>query len=219
MNAGAQTPRGSAQARVLAFDAWLEKRTCLLDGDTVQRSPRHGDLGKPEACRALEVSTDALAASADGRIDAVTHDLHPDFESTRLALAWSEQLGVLAIAVQHHHARIAVVPAELGSRDAVIGLALGGVGLGSDSSAWSRELLHVAGARCERLAHLPSLALPDGDVAVRVAGLAVRQPVGVSGGDAGSALGQARVAAQQRAPGTLDSCFHPNPAKEAFTCA
>ncbi|XYJ92255.1 hypothetical protein AEMCBJ_32505 (plasmid) [Cupriavidus necator] len=121
MNAGVQTLRGSAQARVLAFGVWLKNRACLLDGHTVQRSPQHGDLGTPEACRALEVSTGALAASPDGRIDAVARDLYPDFESTRLALAWSDQLGVLAIAVQHHHARIAVVPAKLGSRDAVIG--------------------------------------------------------------------------------------------------
>ncbi|HSV71455.1 MAG TPA: carbamoyltransferase HypF [Methylibium sp.] len=162
-----QTLPRRAPARVLAFGAWLKNTACLLDGDTVHWSPLHGDLGTPEACRALEASIATLAAAAPGRIDAVAHDLHPDFESTRLALAWSERLGVPAIAVQHHHAHIAVVQAERGSREAVIGLALDGVGLGSDGQAWGGELLWVAGARWQRLAHLPALALPGGDVAAR----------------------------------------------------
>lgn len=162
-----QTLSRRAPARVLAFGAWLKNTACLLDGETVRWSPLHGDLGTPEACRALEASIEALAAAAHGRIDAVAHDLHPDFESTRLALAWSERLGVPAIAVQHHHAHVAVVQAERGSCEAVIGLALDGVGLGSDGQAWGGELLQVAGARWQRLAHLPALALPGGDVAAR----------------------------------------------------
>jgi hydrogenase maturation protein HypF len=162
-----QTLPRRAPARVLAFGAWLKNAACLLEGDTVLWSPLHGDLGATEACRALEASVEALAEAACGRIDAVAHDLHPDFESTRLALAWSAKLGVPAIAVQHHHAHIAVVQAERGQREPVIGLALDGVGLGSDGAAWGGELLLVAGARWRRLAHLPELALPGGDVAAR----------------------------------------------------
>jgi hydrogenase maturation protein HypF len=100
-------------------------------------------------------------------IDAVAHDLHPDFESTRLALALADALGVPALPVQHHHAHVGVVQAEQGSCSTVIGIALDGVGLGSDGTAWGGELLQVAGAHWRRLDHLSPLALPGGDIAAR----------------------------------------------------
>jgi len=156
-----------APARVLAFGAWLKNTACLLDGDTAHWSPLHGDLGTPEACLALESSIEALLQRAGRRVDAVTHDLHPDFESTRLALAWADRLGVPALAVQHHHAHVGLVQAEQGSTAPVIGIALDGVGLGSDGTAWGGELLEVAGARWRRVGHLTPLALPGGDIAAR----------------------------------------------------
>ncbi|MFM2416149.1 MAG: hypothetical protein RL385_872, partial [Pseudomonadota bacterium] len=62
----------------------------------------------------LAASVEALVKAAAGGVEAVVHDLHPDFESTRYALAWAERLGVPAFALQHHHAHVAVVQAEQG---------------------------------------------------------------------------------------------------------
>lgn len=157
----------AAPARVLACGAWLKNSACLIDGYQVHWSPIHGDLGDPASCDQLDTSVEALLALAAGPVEAVAHDLHPDFHSTRLAQQLAQRLGVPAIGVQHHHAHIAVVLAEQGLRGPVIGLALDGVGLGTDGHAWGGELLRVNGSGWSRLDHLPELRLPGGDVAAR----------------------------------------------------
>ncbi|MDC8786136.1 Kae1-like domain-containing protein [Roseateles koreensis] len=155
------------QATVLACGAWLKNQACLLSQGQVYWSAPHGDLRDPEACRALSDSVTALQAQAGGRLRAIAHDLHPDFFSTRLAQALAADLGLPAVAVQHHHAHIAAVLAEHQFEDPVVGLALDGVGLGSDGRAWGGELLAVSAAGWQRLACLSPLCLPGGDVAAR----------------------------------------------------
>ncbi|WP_158219638.1 carbamoyltransferase HypF [Ideonella sp. A 288] len=157
-----------APARVLACGAFLKNTAGLLIDDQLWLSPLHDDLSDPSACAALERSIDALLAQANGRIDAVAHDLHPDFHSSRVAVRTAAALGVPAIAVQHHHAHIAAVQAEQGwTGEPVVGLALDGVGLGTDGTAWGGEVLAVRGGQVERTGHLPALAMPGGDVAAR----------------------------------------------------
>lgn len=162
----------AAPATVLAAGAFLKNRVALLHGRELWWSPLHGDLSDPAACIAMAEAFEKLTSEARGRgwrIDAVAHDLHPDFPSTRAALAWAERLGVPALPVQHHQAHVGVVMAEQGwdGSEAVLGLALDGVGLGTDGTAWGGELLAVQAAGFERLAHLPPLALPGGDAAAR----------------------------------------------------
>ena len=152
---------------VLGCGAWLKNTACLLEGRQARWSAPHGDLQDPAACRQLEVSLRLLARSADAPVSALAHDLHPDFFSTRIALALAGEWGVPAVAVQHHHAHIAAVLAEHGEQPPVIGLALDGVGLGTDGSAWGGELLWVDEAHWERLGALWPLALPGGDTAAR----------------------------------------------------
>ncbi len=152
---------------VLAFGAYLKNTLCLLQGTEATFSQVHGDLGAPEACAALAHSASELVERAGGAIAAVAHDLHPDFESTRLAQAWAHRLGVPAFPVQHHHAHIGVVQAEHGRVDRVVGLALDGVGLGTDQTIWGGELLLVEGPVATRLDALTPIALPGGDAAAR----------------------------------------------------
>jgi hydrogenase maturation protein HypF len=162
-----QLPGAASGATVLACGAWLKNSACLLQGDRVQWSAVHGDLGDPANCVALEQSVETLLAQAKSGLSAIAHDLHPDFFSTRLALQVADRLGVPAIGVQHHHAHIGAVAAEYGLEQPVIGLALDGVGLGTDGVAWGGELLLVDGAQWQRLGHLQTLALPGGDAAAR----------------------------------------------------
>jgi hydrogenase maturation protein HypF len=179
MNAVLSEAQPASAPTILACGAWLKNAACLLQGEgeheRVHWTKVHGDLSDPANCLALEQAVAALLtlAQAQGRVDAVAHDLHPDFFSTRLAQRVAFELAVPAIGVQHHHAHIGAVLAEHRWQAPVIGLALDGVGLGSDGAAWGGELLLVDPTLSfepdgwRRLGHLHSLALPGGDVAAR----------------------------------------------------
>lgn len=153
-------------APVLAAGAWFKNALCGVRAGEARMSRVVGDLNTPEACIAHEDEADALLAWL-GTPAAIAHDLHPDFHSSRHAAGLAARLGATAVPVQHHHAHIASVCAEHGHRGPVIGLALDGVGLGSDNAPWGGELLRVEGAGFERLGHLAPLALPGGDRAAR----------------------------------------------------
>jgi hydrogenase maturation protein HypF len=152
---------------VLAVGAWFKNTVCVTRGDEAFLSASVGDLADAAACRAFEAAVDDMLASLQVAPQGVAHDLHPDFHSTRFALEFADRRGLPAIGVQHHHAHIAAVAAEHGVNGRLLGLALDGVGLGTDGNAWGGELLDVDGARSRRLGHLRPLALPGGDRAAR----------------------------------------------------
>jgi hydrogenase maturation protein HypF len=152
---------------VLACGAWLKNTVCLTRGDEAFVSQHIGDLDHAGTRQMLDETVAYLSDILDVQPQAVAHDLHPDFYSTQFAQAYAAQHGLPTFAVQHHHAHIAAICAEHRITEPVLGLALDGVGLGADGSAWGGELLRVAGVQCERLGHLTPLMLPGGDRAAR----------------------------------------------------
>ncbi|PJB07269.1 MAG: carbamoyltransferase HypF [Hydrogenophilales bacterium CG_4_9_14_3_um_filter_59_35] len=165
------TPRAIKLAQagrpVLAMGGWFKNTVCLTRGDEAFLSQHIGDLDNASTCRSLEETARHLMNLLEIEPEIVAHDLHPDFFSSRFAADFARQRGLPVLAVQHHHAHIAAVMAEHGVTGPVLGLALDGVGLGSDGKAWGGELLRVNGASFERIGHLAELALPGGDRAAR----------------------------------------------------
>jgi hydrogenase maturation protein HypF len=92
------------------------------------------------------------------------HDLHPNYMSTRMALASDIERKV---GVQHHHAHIVSCMAENHLRGDVIGVAFDGTGFGTDGKIWGGEFLVADFARFTRRGHLRYVLLPGGDAAVR----------------------------------------------------
>jgi hydrogenase maturation protein HypF len=152
---------------VLAFGAHLKNTVCVTRGDEAFLSPHIGDLDNAATARFLDETVARMLDLLDIRPERVAHDLHPDTYSTQAAQGFAGERQIPVVAVQHHHAHIAAVCAEHGWTKPVLGLALDGVGLGSDGSAWGGELLRVDGAKFERLGHLRPLPLPGGDKAAR----------------------------------------------------
>jgi hydrogenase maturation protein HypF len=158
---------GSARAAVLGVGAHYKATACVTRAAEAFLTPHVGDLDLAATRRAFDAAVAHLLALTAVRPLAVAHDLHPDFHTTRLAVRLADEWRVPLVGVQHHHAHVAAVLAERGHEGPVLGLALDGIGYGTDGTAWGGELLHVDGARCERIGHLRPIPLVGGDRAAR----------------------------------------------------
>jgi hydrogenase maturation protein HypF len=165
------TPRAIALAAegpsVLAVGGYLKNTFCLTRGREAFVSQHIGDLDNAATCGAFDEAVARLTDLLQIRPERVVHDLHPDFYSSRFAVDYAARHKLPALAVQHHHAHIAALAAEHRLTRPLLGLALDGVGLGSDGEAWGGELLLVEGAGFTRLGRLRPLQLPGGDRAAR----------------------------------------------------
>ncbi|MDD2685809.1 MAG: carbamoyltransferase HypF [Gallionella sp.] len=164
---GLSIPLPCSVLPVLALGAWFKNSLCLVSGNQAWLSDCIGDLDCAEHCRTHEQMARELLQRMATPPKLIAHDLHPDFHSSRFAATLAYELNVPLIAVQHHHAHIAAVCCEHGWHKPVLGLALDGVGLGTDGTAWGGELLLVNGAKFHRLGHLVPLPLPGGDRAAQ----------------------------------------------------
>jgi hydrogenase maturation protein HypF len=146
---------------ILAVGAHLKNTVCVIRDNEAFVSQHVGSLGNPEAIRFFEETAEHLLRLLDVQPECIAHDLHPDFASTRYALA----RGLPTLPVQHHLAHVAAVAAEHRVTDAMLGIALDGFGLGPNRESWGGELLWMEGARWRRLGHLHELLQPGGDLA------------------------------------------------------
>jgi len=116
-------------------------------------SPYIGRLESPKAERFL-LDTLARYRRWTGIEPAVVAcDLHPDYETTRLAERLARRLPL--VRVQHHYAHVLSAMAELGVAGPVLGLAFDGTGYGLDGAIWGSEFILVRkDLSWKRLAHL-----------------------------------------------------------------
>lgn len=154
-------------APVLAVGAWFKSTVCAVRDRHALVSATVGDLDTPAACSGFDRACDEWLVWLGERPAAVACDLHPDFYSSGVAAGLTRRFGMPLVEVQHHHAHVGAICAEHLVDEPVLGLALDGVGLGTDGTPWGGELLRVDGARFERLGHLRRIALPGGDRAAR----------------------------------------------------
>ncbi|MBI3894246.1 MAG: carbamoyltransferase HypF [Candidatus Wallbacteria bacterium] len=156
-------PLGVTGPDVFAAGADLKNVFCLARDGTAVLSQHLGDLEGLEVQRSFERVRDHLRRLFDVRPRAVAHDLHPDYHSARLAL----DLGLPAVAVQHHHAHIASCLVENGRDERVIGVAWDGAGFGPDGTVWGGEFLLADLDGFERAGRLRPVPMAGGDLAAR----------------------------------------------------
>jgi hydrogenase maturation protein HypF len=147
---------------VLGLGGDLKSAPALAHGRSLHLCPFIGDLDDPETLSQFDAAIRQLLDLYQARPARIVHDMHPQYRSTRWALA--SDLG-RAVAVQHHFAHALSVMAEHGLEEA-IALCFDGTGFGTDGSIWGGEFLHATRSGFRRLGSFAPFPLPGGDAAV-----------------------------------------------------
>jgi hydrogenase maturation protein HypF len=164
---------------ILAAGPELKNTFCITREHYAFLSHHIGDLQNYETFQAYLDGIDHFERLFRLKPQAVAHDLHPDYLSTRYALDRAGREGLSCLGIQHHHAHIAACMADnhLPEDRVVIGASFDGTGFGTDGAIWGGEFM-LAGYRpapkmglpapgFRRAAHLSYLPLPGGDAAIR----------------------------------------------------
>ncbi|MDQ2804645.1 MAG: carbamoyltransferase HypF, partial [Pseudomonadota bacterium] len=159
-----------AAPAVLAMGGELKNTFCLLRDGRAVLSHHMGDLENALAFADYTRSLEAYRALFAHVPRVVAVDAHPDYLSSKLGIELAARETASLIEVQHHHAHIAACMAENGvalDDGPVIGIALDGLGWGSDQTIWGGEFLLADYRAYRRLACLKPVAMPGGARAIR----------------------------------------------------
>jgi hydrogenase maturation protein HypF len=149
---------------VLACGAELKNTICVAKERHAFVSHHIGDLENYEALRSFTEAIRHFQRLFDVVPAVVAHDLHPEYLSTKWAIAHAE---APSCPVQHHHAHVAACLADNGTDERAIGVAFDGLGYGSDGTLWGGEFLVADLVGFERAGHLAPMPMPGGTAAIR----------------------------------------------------
>ncbi|MBY0307072.1 MAG: carbamoyltransferase HypF [Sphingomonas sp.] len=164
-------PPGFEQApETLAFGPQMKATFCLITQGRAVMSQHQGDLDDAatwdDYLKNLELYTEMYGHKPT----VLACDRHPEYFSTKHAIADGRAKNLPLAQVQHHHAHIASCLAENGrplDAPPVLGIALDGLGYGTDGTIWGGEFLLCDYLGYERLGCLKPVAMPGGDAAAR----------------------------------------------------
>ncbi len=148
--------------RALAVGGFHKNTVAIAIGQNVFVSQHIGDLDNPKALKAFQETVEDFKKLWEFEPEVVAADMHPGYPSTRFA----EELGLPLVKVQHHHAHIAALLAELG-REEGFGASWDGTGWGPDGTVWGGEFLYATLRGFERLARFRPFPLPGGERAIK----------------------------------------------------
>jgi len=126
-----------------------------------------GDLDHYEAYRSYVEAIGHYEKLFELHPELIVHDLHPDYPSTRYAVAREVGDSTIRLAVQHHHAHLASCMADNRIEGPVIGVIFDGTGYGTDGTVWGGEFLIGDYFTFRRAAHFRTVAMPGGEQAIR----------------------------------------------------
>jgi hydrogenase maturation protein HypF len=147
----------------LAVGGYHKNTFCLLREGEAILSQHVGDLDTLEVLDYFGRAIRHFEELFEVVPQIVAHDLHPGYLSTQ----WAQSLeGVKLVGVQHHHAHVVSVMAELNLHGPLIGVSYDGTGYGPDGTAWGGEILVADRSEYRRAFHLLPVPLPGGEAAI-----------------------------------------------------
>ncbi|MCW8928836.1 MAG: carbamoyltransferase HypF [Gammaproteobacteria bacterium] len=141
---------------ILAMGGELKNTFCLLKKGKVNLSQYIGDLENAATFQDYKHNLLLYQQLFDFKTEVIAVDMHPNYLSTQLGQQMAAEDDIKLFSIQHHHAHIASCMLEHGlayKTQAVLGIALDGLGYGMDKNIWGGEFLLANYHECQRLAY------------------------------------------------------------------
>jgi len=168
---------------VLALGANQKSTIAIGFDNQVILSPHIGDLDSIGSVEYYKKNIKTLERMYHFKADIIAHDMHPQYESTKVAkelvlrqaqepsIRQGEEANNLSVTelveVQHHYAHILGVMAEKQITGKVFGVAFDGTGYGNDGKLWGGEFMICDYEGYERVAHIDYFKLLGGAKAIK----------------------------------------------------
>ncbi|QEE18105.1 carbamoyltransferase HypF [Promethearchaeum syntrophicum] len=166
---------------IIATGAELNSTGAISRGERIFPTQHIGNVRNLDTYEFLEnaiLHMQHLLKITDSEINAIGRDMHPLFQSSRLASKLLENLNkskngkgkeISIWSVQHHHAHLAslMVDNKMPMDSEMIAITIDGVGYGSDKQPWGGEILRGGYSSFERLGHLEPIPMVGGDLCAK----------------------------------------------------
>lgn len=152
------------ESSVLALGAQQKSTLAIAFEKSAILSPHIGDLDNPSSVGYFHRTRALLEGLYHFKPEVIVADKHPEYESTRYALA---QKGVKVLQVQHHYAHLLSLLSEKGITEEILGVIWDGTGYGDDGTIWGGEFLKGSFEGYQRVGHLKPFRLLGGESAIK----------------------------------------------------
>ncbi|WP_292461261.1 carbamoyltransferase HypF [Methanothermococcus sp.] len=155
---------------ILCVGPELNSTACLVKGNKFYLTQYIGNTSKYETFNYLnDAIQNLMKITNTNKIDAVVCDLHPSYNSTKLAHELAERFGAELYKIQHHKAHAYSLMGDNDIFEDAIFIAIDGLGYGEDGNIWGGEILKYDKNKnkMERIGHLEEQYQAGGDLATK----------------------------------------------------